>query len=82
MSSEPDWKRVKDPHKCHWPGCHNKVPAKLWGCKAHWFKLPYAIREQILATYVPGQETTKTPSVEYIEVAKAAQEWISENNPS
>ena len=56
------------------------MPAKLWGCKDHWFKLPYEIRERILATYKPGQETKKNPSTEYIEAARAAQEWIYEKN--
>lgn len=68
-------------HHCHWPGCNKEVPPKLWGCKEHWYKLPKRLRDAIWATYVPGQEITKTPSVDYIEVANEVQEWISENKP-
>jgi len=48
----------------------------MWGCREHWFKIPKTLRDRIWATYRPGQEITKTPSVEYIEAAKAVQEWI------
>jgi hypothetical protein len=63
-------------HHCHWPGCPKAVPPKLWGCRAHWFALPARLRSAIWRTYVPGQEVTKTPSLEYIEAARAVQEWI------
>jgi hypothetical protein len=48
----------------------------MWGCKAHWFQLPKDIRDRIWATYQPGQEVSKTPSRQYIEAARAAQDWI------
>lgn len=32
-------------------------------------------------SFRPGQEETKTPSREYIEAARAAQDWIAENHP-
>lgn len=63
-------------HTCHWPGCGKPVPASMWGCKPHWFALPKTLRDRIWATYRRGQEVTKTPSSEYIEAAKAVQEWI------
>lgn len=66
-------------HTCHWPGCGRAVPPKLWGCKEHWFRLPSRLRARIWATYVPGQEITKTPSHEYIEAATDVQEWIRAN---
>lgn len=56
-------------HHCHWPGCEVVVPPKLWGCKVHWFMLPATLRRKIWATYVPGQEITKTPSPEYVKAA-------------
>jgi hypothetical protein len=65
-------------HTCHWPGCGKPVPPNQWGCKDHWYQLPLSLRRRIWATYVPGQEITKTPSKEYIEAAKAVQEWIKE----
>lgn len=52
---------------------------QLWGCKSHWFKLPVSPRSRIWATYVPGQEITKTPSPEYLSAATAVQEWIRTN---
>lgn len=63
-------------HICHWPSCTRAVPPKMWGCRQHWFKLPSASRERIWATYVPGQEITKTPSPAYLEAARAVQDWI------
>jgi hypothetical protein len=66
-------------HHCHWPGCELEVPPKMWGCRKHWFKLPAHLRARIWATYVPGQEITKTPSPEYIEVAQEVQKWIKDN---
>lgn len=63
-------------HTCHWPGCPQVVPPSMWGCKPHWFALPKFLRDRVWATYVPGQEITKTPSQAYIEVAKDVQQWI------
>ena len=48
----------------------------MWGCRAHWFRLPKRLRDKIWATYVPGQEITKTPSQEYFDAAVEVQEWI------
>lgn len=64
-------------HTCHWPGCEEQVPPAMWGCKTHWLRLPKRIRDRIWAAYEPGQETTMTPSEEYMEAAKAAQAWIA-----
>lgn len=64
------------PHLCHWPGCREEVPARLWGCLSHWQALPRAIRARIWAAYRPGQEIDKRPSTAYAEAAQAAQDWI------
>ena len=66
-------------HTCHHPGCTEKVPPKLWGCRKHWFRLPKRLRDKIWATYVPGQEIRKDPSPEYLEVADEVQRWCLEN---
>lgn len=66
-------------HECHWPGCDKQVPPAMWGCKAHWFKLPMALRNKVWRTYQPGQEKTGLPSREYVEVAREVQAWIAEN---
>jgi len=68
-------------HTCHWPGCPVEVPPAMWGCKPHWFRLPLQLRRAIRATYVPGQEITKTPSRSYISAAKAVQYWIAQYAP-
>ena len=43
-------------HTCHWSGCKRVVPPAMWGFRQHWFSLPAAIRNDILATYRPTQE--------------------------
>lgn len=67
-------------HTCHWPGCGKAVPPAMWGCKAHWFKLPKRLRDRIWETYRPGQEITKTPSATYLAVAAEVQAWIANAN--
>lgn len=64
-------------HTCHWPDCPRIVPPSLWGCREHWFKLPKSLRVMVWKYYVPGQEITKTPSVEYLAVAALVQGWIA-----
>jgi hypothetical protein len=67
-------------HHCHWPGCQVEVPPRMWGCRAHWYRVPQRLRNRIWNTYVPGQEISKTPSPEYIEAAMAVQAWIAEQS--
>lgn len=62
-------------HTCHWPGCTSDVPPKRWGCQGHWYALPAELRARIWAAYVPGQEITKTPSREYLAVAREAEQY-------
>lgn len=52
----------------------------MWDCRKHWFALPKPLRDKIWRTYVPGQEITKTPSVEYLAAAREAQDWIAARN--
>lgn len=66
-------------HTCHWPDCPKEVPPSMWGCKAHWFALPKFLRDKIWETYVPGQETSKTPSKDYLLVAEIVQAWITKD---
>lgn len=63
------------PHQCHWPGCEKPVPPAKWGCKAHWFKLPKAIRDAIWRAYRPGQEEDGKPSPDYIKAAMDAEDF-------
>lgn len=66
-------------HTCHWPGCDKAVPPAMWGCKAHWYRLPIALRNKVWATFRPGQEVSKRPSAEYVAVAREVQDWIKRN---
>lgn len=68
-------------HGCHWTGCDKKVPPAMWGCTKHWYMLPAALRNRIWRAYRSGQEATKTPSREYVEVAREVQGWIAANHP-
>lgn len=69
-------------HHCHWPGCTRLVPPAKWGCVRHWFMLPAELRDAIWRAYQPGQETTKTPSREYVDIARQVQDWIAKNHPT
>lgn len=69
--------RCPTSHTCHWPGCDKTVPAAAWGCKRHWYMLPQRLRNRIWSAFRPGQEATKTPSREYVEVAREVQDWIA-----
>ena len=51
----------------------------MWGCSSHWFRIPLRLRNLIWATYRPGQEISKTPSAEYLAVAREVQDWIEAN---
>lgn len=64
-------------HTCHAPGCKTPVPPKMFACRVHWFALPKAFRDWIWATYKPGQEITKNPSMEYLNAARAAHDYLA-----
>ena len=80
MTAKADYVRSQGQtrlHGCHWPGCAKQVPPAMWGCSTHWFKLPTGLRAKVWRAYVPGQETTMTPSSAYLLVAHEVQEWIA-----
>jgi hypothetical protein len=66
-------------HECHWPGCTEQVPPAMWGCKAHWFRLPLALRNKIWLAYRPGQEGDMRPSDAYMTAAREVQDWIGKH---
>ena len=72
-------KQTRD-HHCHWPGCTEQVPPAMWGCKAHWFRLPAVLRAKIWKAYRPGQEKDMRPSREYLAVALEVEKWILESH--
>lgn len=67
-------------HRCHWPGCAEQAPPAAWGCRAHWHKLPIALRNALWRAYRVGQEDDGKPSAEYVRAARAIQAWIAENH--
>ena len=66
-------------HGCHWPGCRRQCKPAMWGCREHWFELPQFLRDKIWRSYRVGQETTRTPSREYVAVMREVEEWILEH---
>lgn len=65
-------RRASPRHTCHAIGCSVDVPEKHLMCMRHWFMVPKNIREQVWATYRPGQEKEKNPTQAWMSGAKAA----------
>lgn len=59
-------------HTCHARGCNTAVPPRMLMCKRHWYMVPYDLRQEVWEEYVPGQEISKTPTPEYLDVAQKA----------
>lgn len=38
-------------HRCPFPGCTQRVPRHLWGCKAHWYRVPHDLRDRLWRAY-------------------------------
>jgi len=68
-------------HTCHAIGCNIQVPPKMFMCKSHWFALPKSMRDEIWKHYMPGQENSKTPTSEYINIATKCIDYIREKYP-
>lgn len=68
-------------HVCHATGCEIEVPEKMFMCRKHWFALPKNMRDRIWHTYVPGQEISKTPSANYLEIAAECVKYLEEKYP-
>lgn len=59
-------------HTCHAPDCNRIVPARMFACKFHWYKLPKKIQDAIWDEYRNGQEITKRPTFRYMAVQRLA----------
>ena len=46
-------------------------------CGKHWAMVPEELKAAVWATYVKGQERTKTPSRAYLQAALAAMNAVS-----
>lgn len=60
-------------HDCPWPGCTERVPRHLWGCKAHWFALPRALRDRCSGAWRAGDVRA------HVEALEAIDEWLRDN---
>ena len=59
-------------HTCHARNCTAAVPPEMLMCKRHWFMVPKAVRDEVWATYLPGQCDDMDPSEEWHQAADAA----------
>lgn len=69
-------------HHCHAIDCDVSCLPRFFMCARHWHRLRAvapAQAQRILDTYVPGQETRKDPSSEYLQAAKEAQQVLFAN---
>lgn len=67
-------------HDCHWPGCKTRCLPAYWACRAHWFRLPSALRTGLWAYYVPGQEENRAKvTARYLDAARDVENWIRAN---
>lgn len=59
-------------HTCHADGCDTPVLPRLLMCGRHWRMVPHALQAAVWGEYVPGQETRKDPTRDYLDAARAA----------
>jgi len=69
-------------HRCHAQGCTVAVPPRLLMCRRHWRMVPAPLARAVWATYVPGQEIRKDPTITYLEAAQAAVAAVAEKERS
>ena len=55
-------------HTCPVPRCRKTIAIRLAMCRAHWFRVPARLRQQLWAAVLPGQlDDTAPPSGVYLE---------------
>lgn len=59
-------------HTCHARDCERVVPRSYLMCGPHWGQVPFAIQQDVLHAYQPGQERTMRPSRAFLVAARAA----------
>jgi predicted DNA-binding protein (MmcQ/YjbR family) len=64
-------------HHCHAEKCKTVVKPSMFMCRKHWYMIPENLRKRVWNTYVPGQEITKTPTLEYLEVTRECIELVA-----
>lgn len=64
-------------HTCHATGCTTEVPERYLMCRRHWWMVPRGMQQRLWQVYRPGQEITKDPSPEYLDVAMEIIHYVS-----
>lgn len=59
-------------HHCHALNCTNEVAPKLLMCRRHWAMVDKKIQAQVYGSYHCGQESSKRPTKEFLQAARAA----------
>lgn len=59
-------------HLCHARSCTEPVPPRMLMCRKHWKLVPKRLQDAVWDTYVPGQESRKDPTDEYLQAAQEA----------
>ena len=62
-------------HSCPWPGCEERVPRHLWGCRDHWFALPRDLRQQCSWAWRYGTVSAHMEALETID------SWLERQAP-
>lgn len=60
---------------CRWPGCQIRVPHGRWGCREHWYALPWRLREALIETVEARQLSGGPPSPAWLEASEQARAW-------
>lgn len=62
---------------CRWPNCGREVPAGRWGCREHWFLLPWRLRHRLIETVEPAQLDGAPPGPAWLEASEEARDWAA-----
>lgn len=62
-------------HACPWPGCAQRVPRYLWGCRAHWYQLPRHLRDECLDAWRSGSMADHGAALDAID------QWLEPSSP-
>ncbi len=62
---------MSERHACHWSGCKNLVPVKMWGCHRHWEMLTENLRLLIWEAWELD---------DYQSVKDMADKWVCEES--
>lgn len=64
-------------HTCHAHACTTPVHPSMLMCRAHWAKVPNALRFSLLRAYRRGQCTDRRPSAAYMAAQRACVAFVA-----